>query len=70
MTSASTCGTDLLPLFPEHSSVSPDGELLIAGAGVRELAERFGTPAYLVDEAGLRHQARRMRGGLAAFLIK
>jgi len=57
---------DLLPLFPEHSSVSPDGELFIAGVGVRELAERFGTPAYLVDEAGLRNQARRMRDGLAA----
>ncbi len=75
MTSTSTSGTsaqasptrgdDLLPLFPEHSSVSPDGELFIAGVGVRELAERFGTPAYLVDEAGLRHQARRMRDGLA-----
>jgi diaminopimelate decarboxylase len=57
---------DLLPLFPEHSSVSPDGELLIAGVGVRELAEVFGTPAYVVDEAGLRNQARRMRDGLAA----
>ncbi len=61
-----TRGLDLLPLFPEHSSVSPDGELRIAGVGVRELAERFGTPAYLVDEAGLRNQARRMREGLAA----
>ena len=66
MTSTATSGADLLPLFPEHSSVSPDGELLIAGVGVRELAERFGTPAYVVDEAGLQHQARRMRDGLAA----
>src|ERR1700741_3038014 len=66
MTSTVTTGADLLPLFPEHSSVSPDGELLIAGVGVRELAERFGTPVYLVDEAALRHQARRMRDGLAA----
>jgi diaminopimelate decarboxylase len=59
-------GLDLLPLFPEHSSVSPEGELLVGGVGVRELAERFGTPAYVVDEAGLRNQARRMRDGLAA----
>ena len=57
---------DLLPLFPEHSSVTPDGELTIGGVGVRELAERFGTPAYIVDEAGLRNQARRFRNGLAA----
>jgi diaminopimelate decarboxylase len=32
---------------------------------VSELAGRFGTPAYLVDEAGLRGQARRLRDGLA-----
>ena len=57
---------DLLPLFPEHSSVTPDGELTIGGVGVRDLAERFGTPAYIVDEAGLRNQAARFRNGLAA----
>ncbi|HEY2278015.1 MAG TPA: diaminopimelate decarboxylase, partial [Streptosporangiaceae bacterium] len=56
---------DLLPLFPEYSSIGPDGELAIGGVGVRELAERFGTPAYIVDEAGLRAQARRFREGLA-----
>ena len=57
---------DLLPLFPEHSFVAPDGELAIGGVGVRDLAGRFGTPAYIVDKAGLRDQARRMRDGLAA----
>src|SRR5690348_17766974 len=57
---------DLLPLFPEHSSVGPDGELAIGGVGVRDLAERFGTPAYIVDEAGLRNQASRFKDGLAA----
>ena len=61
-----TGGRDLLPLFPEHSSVSPDGELAIGGVGVRDLAERFGTPAYIVDEAGLRNQASRFKDGLAA----
>jgi diaminopimelate decarboxylase len=57
---------DLLPLFPEHSFVTREGELTIGGVGVRDLAGRFGTPAYIVDEAGLRNQARRMRDGLAA----
>jgi diaminopimelate decarboxylase len=57
---------DLLSIFPEYSSISPDGELLIGGVTVTELAERFGTPAYIVDEAGLQAQARRMRDGLAA----
>jgi diaminopimelate decarboxylase len=59
-------GAGLLPLFPEHSSVSPGGELSIGGVGVAELAERFGTPAYIVDEAGLRNQASSIRDGLAA----
>jgi diaminopimelate decarboxylase len=57
---------DLLALFPDNSSVLPDGELVVGGVGVRELAAMFGTPAYIVDEAGLRHQGRRMRDGLAA----
>src|ERR1700690_3326870 len=59
-------GQDLLPLFPEHSSVPADGDLVIGGVGVAGLAERFGTPAYIVDETGLRNQARRLRAGLAA----
>jgi diaminopimelate decarboxylase len=58
-------GVDLLPLFPEHSSAGPDGELVIGGVRAGELAGRFGTPAYIVDEAGLRGQARRLRDGLA-----
>ena len=57
---------DLLPLFGENSSVMPDGELFVGGVGVRELAAMFGTPAYIVDEAAMRHQARRFRDGLAA----
>src|SRR6266702_4481501 len=32
---------DLLPLFPEHSSVAADGELAIGGVGVRDLARRM-----------------------------
>jgi diaminopimelate decarboxylase len=66
MTADSPRPADLLELFPEHSSVTPEGELVIGGVGARDLAERFGTPAYIVDEAGLRNQARRMREGLAA----
>ena len=65
MTADSPRPADLLELFPEHSSVTPGGELVIGGVGARDLAERFGTPAYIVDEAGLRNQARRMRDGLA-----
>ena len=64
--SPSPARTGLLSLFPENTSVLPDGELAVGGVGVRELAAMFGTPAYIVDEAAMRHQARRMRDGLAA----
>ena len=64
--SPQTQDQNLLSIFPEHSSISPDGELAIGGVAVTELADRLGTPAYIVDEAGLRSQGRRMREGLAA----
>jgi diaminopimelate decarboxylase len=54
-----------LSLFPENSEISIGGELVIGGVAVSEVAERFGTPVYVVDEAGLRNQARRMVDGLA-----
>jgi diaminopimelate decarboxylase len=56
----------LLGLFPPHSRLAPDGELLIGGCPVTELAERHGTPALLVDERALRERARRYADGLAA----
>ena len=55
---------DLLPLFPEHSSVSPDGELAIGGVGVRELAGRFGTPASSRHALLRVHDPRRVTGTL------
>jgi diaminopimelate decarboxylase len=36
----------------------PDGVLDVAGLGVRELAERFGTPVYVLDEADFRARCR------------
>ncbi len=33
---------------------SGDGEITVAGIGVKELAKEFGTPAYIVDEADFR----------------
>ncbi|MER6999431.1 diaminopimelate decarboxylase [Streptomyces sp. NPDC000410] len=56
----------VLGLFPPGTALTPGGELVIAGCPVTELAERFGTPALIVDEAALRHRARRYADGLAA----
>lgn len=40
---------------------SDGGSLVVAGVDVHELAERFGTPAYVVDEDDLRARARAFR---------
>lgn len=55
----------VLTLFPEEAAVAPNGELTIGGCPVTEIAERFGTPAYVYDEVGLRRQIRRFVDGLA-----
>lgn len=61
-----TVGTGewLLPLFPENAAVDEAGMLSVGGCAVDELAERFGTPLYVVDEAGMRAQGRRFVEGL------
>jgi diaminopimelate decarboxylase len=57
---------DLLGLFPPGTITAPDGGLRIGGCHVAELAERYGTPALLIDEGALRARARRYADGLAA----
>lgn len=57
---------DVLSVFPEESGLTDEGELTIGGCRVSQLAEEFGTPAYVIDEQGLRHQIRRFVDGLAA----
>lgn len=53
-----------LSLYPEGTRLDAEGRLLIGGCPVAELAERYGTPAYLIDEGALR---RRARAYVAAF---
>ena len=61
-----------MPLQPDPVSLfSPgttvvDGELVIGGVTAKELAEEFGTPAYIIDEGYLRARVRAYRDGLAA----
>ncbi|TGB15881.1 diaminopimelate decarboxylase [Streptomyces sp. MZ04] len=56
----------LLGLFPPGAALAEDGGLVIGGCRATDLAERFGTPALIVDEAALRDRARRYARGLAA----
>jgi diaminopimelate decarboxylase len=55
---------DLWQILPEEATATPDGVLEIGGVAVTELAERFGTPLHVYDEAGLRRQVRRFVDGL------
>ncbi|MFC9294991.1 diaminopimelate decarboxylase [Streptomyces sp. NPDC057011] len=56
----------LLGLFPTGTRLAGDGQLLIGGCRVSDLADRFGTPALIIDEGALRDRARRYAHGLAA----
>ncbi|MGW0732173.1 diaminopimelate decarboxylase [Streptomyces sp. NPDC002851] len=56
---------DLVGLFPPGSHLAEDGELILGGCRVTDLAERFGTPAVVVDEAAVRARAREYVRALA-----
>lgn len=47
-------------------SISPDGELKIDGVGARSLLARFGSPLFVLSEATLRANFRRIRAAFAA----
>jgi diaminopimelate decarboxylase len=49
------------PLFPASARRDADGTLVVAGVNVSDLAQRYGTPLYLLDEDELRSRARRFR---------
>ncbi len=59
-----------LQLFPEktHIAETPDGkQLTIAGHDLSELAGRFGTPLYTVDQATLEAAVAEFRRSLAGY---
>jgi diaminopimelate decarboxylase len=45
-------------LLPDHSSVGPGGQLLIAGVDIAELAAEHGTPLFVYDEDQIRARCR------------
>jgi diaminopimelate decarboxylase len=48
---------DVLP----HSAATEDGRLTVGGCALADIAEEFGTPAFVVDEESLRATAREYR---------
>ncbi|MCD2189226.1 diaminopimelate decarboxylase [Actinomycetospora soli] len=51
---------DVLPavVWPRHAARHDDGSVRLAGVDVRDLAERHGTPLFVVDEADFRSRCR------------
>ena len=45
-------------LLPGTATVGPDGHLLVGGVDLVDLADRFGTPLFVYDEAHLRARCR------------
>ncbi|MGW8380844.1 diaminopimelate decarboxylase [Streptomyces sp. ODS28] len=50
-----------LSLWPGSTLRAPDGELLVGGVPLTELAGRFGTPCYVLDEDEVRGRCRAYR---------
>jgi len=59
-------GGSILDLFPRGSSVDSEGELVVGGLRLTELAETYGTPAYVVDETALRSQVAEFRTAMSS----
>jgi diaminopimelate decarboxylase len=54
------------PVYPRGSRVNERGHLEVAGCDVVELAEEFGTPAYIYAEHDIRWRAREYRRSFEA----
>jgi diaminopimelate decarboxylase len=48
----------LFDVLPRSAATGADGRLAIGGCALADVAAEFGTPAFVVDEAGLRETAR------------
>ncbi len=54
-----------LSVYPPNAALE-DGRLTLGGCRVADVAEEFGTPAYLIDAAGLRERAQAFQQALAS----
>lgn len=63
MTDAPSAPTGALEtaVWPHHATRRDDGVIEVAGVSLTDLAERFGTPAYVLDEDDVRERARAYR---------
>jgi diaminopimelate decarboxylase len=55
---------DLLGLFPAGSRLDADGELVVGGCRLTDLAAAWGTPLYVLDDEAIAAQVRQFRRAL------
>ncbi len=55
---------DVLAVWPRSASTRPKGDVAVGGVPLAALAERFGTPLYVLDEAEVRARCRAYRAAL------
>ncbi len=48
-------------VFPDTAAIDSQGRLVIGGCSTLDLAEEYGTPVYVLDEATLRNRCRSYR---------
>ncbi|MFC7869502.1 diaminopimelate decarboxylase [Streptomyces murinus] len=53
--------TDALSVWPASTTEARAGDLAVGGVPLAEVAERFGTPVYILDEAEVRDRCRTYR---------
>lgn len=53
-------------IWPLTAAIDADGRLTLGGCAVIELAQRYGTPLYLFDDATIRAACRQYRSAFAA----
>ena len=53
--------TSLMSVFPPSSAVSDRGRLMVGGCDTVSLAQTYGTPLYVFDEAGIRARCAEFR---------
>jgi diaminopimelate decarboxylase len=57
---------ELFAVLPRTAERAPDGRLAVGGCALADVAAEFGTPAFVVDEQGLRDTAREYLEAFAA----
>lgn len=55
-----------LSLYPPTTELDGQGRLTIGGCRVADVAAEFGTPAYIIDAAGLRARAAEFQSAMAS----